>query len=91
MANKRTLVDLLRDDFDVKKCVAEQMIDSILETILQTVYKKNELFQIRGFGTFAVKKFKAREFRNPATGGTMKVGQRQLLKFKPSPTLRITV
>ena len=50
--------------------------------------KTDNKIQIPGFGIFEMKKRKAREARNPRTGAKVKVPAKQVVKFKPSETLK---
>ena len=50
--------------------------------------KKDKRFSYPGFGTFNVKKRKARKGRNPQTGETIKIKASKTVGFKPAPKLK---
>ena len=52
---------------------------------------RGEGIELRGFGTFKVKRRKARTGRNPRTGETVEVPARDVPVFKPSRHLRSRV
>jgi len=52
---------------------------------LKKAIKKDGRFVVPDFGTFTVKKRKARIGRNPATGATIKIGASKTVGFKPAP------
>ena len=53
--------------------------------------KKNGRFTLPSFGTFIVRKTKARKGLNPRTGEQIKVKAGKTVRFKASPTLKKTV
>jgi DNA-binding protein HU-beta len=53
--------------------------------------KKNGGFTLPSFGTFAVRKTKARKSMNPRTGERVKVKARKTFRFKTSPALKADV
>jgi len=53
--------------------------------------KKDGKFGLPGFGTFAVRKLKARKGMNPRTGERIKVKASKAGRFKASPVLRKSV
>lgn len=50
--------------------------------------KKNGRFTLPSFGTFIVRKTKARKGLNPRTGEAIKVKAGKTVRFKASPTLK---
>ncbi len=50
--------------------------------------KKDKRFSYPGFGTFTVRKRKARTGRNPQTGEIIKINASKTVGFKPSPKLK---
>ncbi len=53
--------------------------------------KKNGRFTLPSFGTFIVRKTKARKGLNPRTGEAIKVKAGKTVRFKASPTLKKSV
>ena len=66
---------------------ANEIIDNIF-AILSISIKKNQRFSVPGFGTFNVKKRKARIGRNPQTGEKIKIKASKTISFKPTPKLK---
>tara|TARA_Y100001970_G_scaffold72098_1_gene91528 strand:+ start:20821 stop:21114 length:294 start_codon:yes stop_codon:yes gene_type:complete len=65
--------------------------EAVLEGIIQSIgtsLKQNKRVDIRGFGSFIVKKRKAREARNPATNETVSLKERFVPTFKVSKILK---
>ena len=69
-----------------KKDVAEA-VDQFLKSI-STALAEGKHLEIRGFGTFKVKRRKARMARNPRTGDPVPVPERFVPVFKVSKELK---
>jgi len=63
---------------------AEAALNEIIAGLKKAI-KKDGRFVAPDFGTFTVKKRKARIGRNPATGATIKIGASKTVGFKPAP------
>ncbi|TDI93802.1 MAG: HU family DNA-binding protein [Caldithrix sp.] len=57
-------------------------------TVMGKALKKDKRFSYPGFGTFTVRKRKARLGRNPQTGEIIKISASKTVGFKPSPKLK---
>jgi integration host factor subunit beta len=66
------------------------IVDGFLNAVKQAL-AEGEHIEIRGFGTFKVRKRKARAARNPRTGEAVEVPARQVPVFKPSKNLKAKV
>jgi nucleoid DNA-binding protein len=66
------------------------VVDGLLNAI-KNALAEQENIEIRGFGTFKVRKRKARMARNPRTGEAVEVPARLVPIFKPSKDLRAQV
>jgi integration host factor subunit beta len=60
---------------------AEQIVDTVFEEITKAL-ASNSRVELRGFGAFSVKSRKARIGRNPRTGETVKVDDKNVPFFK---------
>lgn len=69
-----------------KKAVGD-IVDSVFEHVGKAI-KKDKRFAFPSFGTFNVKKRKARTGRNPQTGEKIKIKASKTVGFKPAPTLK---
>lgn len=67
---------------DVTKKQAEDIVDATLDAIIESVAKEEKV-TIYGFGTFDIRKRKAREGRNPQTGEKMQIPASKTVGFKP--------
>ena len=67
-----------------------ELVDNLF-SILSLSIKKHERFTVPGFGTFAVKKRKARTGRNPQTGDKIKIKAHKTVGFKPTPKLKESI
>lgn len=66
---------------------ALKYIDLITETIVKSM-EKGEKVEIRGFGSFVVKNYGAREGRNPKSGEKIQIPAKKLPTFKPGKDLK---
>jgi integration host factor beta subunit len=66
------------------------VVDGFLNA-LKLAMAQGENVEIRGFGTFKVRKRKTRMARNPRTGDPVAVPSRSVPVFKPSKHLRTRV
>lgn len=66
------------------------VVDGFLNAVKQAL-AQGENIEIRGFGTFKVRKRKSRMARNPRTGDAVRVPPRHVPVFKPSKHLRSRV
>jgi integration host factor subunit beta len=66
------------------------VVDGFLNAVKQAL-ADGENIEIRGFGTFKVRKRKSRMARNPRTGDAVRVPARHVPVFKPSKHLRTQV
>lgn len=64
-----------------KDCAA--VVDAFLNAIRQALANEEHI-EIRGFGTFKVRRRKSRMARNPRTGEPVRVPARAVPVFKPS-------
>ena len=69
------------------KVETEAVLEGIISSIGSSL-KQNKRVDIRGFGSFIVKKRKAREARNPATNETVSLQERFVPTFKVSKLLK---
>jgi DNA-binding protein HU-beta len=87
--NKAELVENIQGEFE-SKAKAERAVNSVIEAIKSGI-KQNGKVQLVGFGTFTIKKRKARTGRNPQTGDQIKIKASRTVGFKPGKTLKDTL
>lgn len=88
--DKRALVRVLRERFPhLPAAVIKRMTDAVFETIADTV-ARDDVVEIRGFGTFFSTRMSRRLLRSPG-GGMLEAPSRRLPRFRASRHLRIRV
>jgi len=88
--NKSDLIVALAVDQKVTVSTASGIIDTILDTMTEELVKGGNI-EIRGFGSFVVKKYEPYEGRNPKTGVKIEVKPKKLPFFKVGLELRKAV
>jgi DNA-binding protein HU-beta len=88
--NKAGIVDAVHAVLGGTKVQAEQAVEAVLNSIVNTM-KKGEEVSIAGLGIFSVKERAAREARNPRTGETIKVAAMKVPKFRAAKALKDAV
>jgi DNA-binding protein HU-beta len=79
--NKADLIEKVAKDCDMTKVVAEQVLNSVLSAITDSVAAGDKVSLI-GFGSFSVAERAAREGRNPQTGKIIQIPAKKVVKFK---------
>jgi DNA-binding protein HU-beta len=91
--NKTKLVAAVANTTGLPKTKVEEVITAIFGesgALEKSLSKGNEI-ALHGFGTFRVKKRKARMAHNPQTGAKVEVPARKVVVFKPGERLRKSV
>ena len=88
--NKANLVETIHGVLGGTKVQAEQVVDTLFDTITASL-KKGEEVSVAGFGIFTVKARAARTARNPRTGETVNVPAMKVPKFKAAKALKDSV
>lgn len=78
---KADLVDIVAQGTGLTKLETEAVIEGFFNSVIETL-KKGKGIEIRGFGTFKVKKKAGREARNPKTGVKVYVPEHYVPVFK---------
>ncbi len=84
--NKTQLVEKIADGAKLSKVDAKKALEAALVAV-KGALKKGEKVQLVGFGTFEVKKQKARQGVNPANGQKIKIAAKKVAKFKAGKEL----
>jgi DNA-binding protein HU-beta len=85
--NKGDLVEKIAASTGTSKTAAAAAIDTLIDAITMAL-KKGDRVTLVGFGTFSVSQRKARNGRNPQTGGVLKIAARRVAKFSPGVDLK---
>jgi DNA-binding protein HU-beta len=78
---KAQLVTALAEKTDLSKKEVQNFFDALTDMAYSEV-KKNGEFIVPGFGKLVKAKRKAREGRNPATGESIKIPAKTVVKFR---------
>jgi integration host factor subunit beta len=85
--NKSDLVKALAKQMDLPIRKAEEIVDMVFKTMTAAMIAGNRI-EIRGFGSFVVKKYEGYTGRNPKTGQKITVKTKYLPFFKTGKELR---
>ena len=84
---KADIVNEVSELTGLTKVETETVLEGVIESIVNAL-ARSERIDIRGFGSFQVKKRKAREARNPATQELLRLDERYVPVFKVSNLLK---
>lgn len=84
---KSDLVEQLSIHAKLPKGKAEHVVNIMFDTMVAAL-QQGERIEIRGFGSFEVRDYKAYEGRNPRTGDPVRVQPKRLPFFKVGKELR---
>jgi len=84
---KSELIERLADKQSLPKKRAEEVVNSIFETLGDALCAGNRI-EIRGFGSFSLKRHRAYIGRNPKTGDEVPVAEKHSIHFKVGKQLR---
>ena len=88
--NKAQLVNEVAKKNQLSKAKALQAVNTAFEAIKGSL-KKGQRVQLIGFGSFLVRKRKARTGRNPQTGATIQIKARRVPAFSAGAELKKAV
>lgn len=88
--NKQAIVDAVHEKLGGTKVAAEEVVDTVIGSIVNTLKKGNEV-SIAGLGIFSVKQRAARTARNPKTGESIQVQAMKVPKFRAAKALKEAV
>lgn len=84
---KADLIAALEKQGNLNHKQAEHIINIAFESMIHALYN-DERIEIRGFGSFANRNYKAYEGRNPKTGKIVKVPPKKVPFFKVGKELK---
>ncbi len=84
---KADLVDEVAASSDLSKKDSEIVVNTFFEAIIDSLSRGDKV-ELRGFGTFKLRRRKARVGRNPRTGERVDVPAKVVPFFKPGKELR---
>ena len=84
---KADLIAALEKQANISHRQAEVIINICFDSMIRSLYN-DERIEIRGFGSFANRNYKAYEGRNPKTGKVVKVSPKKVPFFKVGKELK---
>lgn len=81
--NKAELVNAIAADAELSQAEAQRALNATLRRI-KSALADGDKATIGGFGIFNVTERAARTGRNPATGATIQIPAKKVVKFKPA-------
>ena len=84
---KSELIERVAARSKITKSRAEAVVNCVFDSMVKAL-QEGEGIEIRGFGSFTVREYKAYEGRNPRTGETVHVAPKKLPFFKVGKDLR---
>ncbi len=88
--SKAFLAKVIQESAGLTGIASNRVATDLVGAIVKEM-KKNGKFTLPSFGTFIVRKTKARKGLNPRTGEAIKVKAGKTVRFKASPTLKKAV
>jgi integration host factor subunit beta len=84
---KSDLIDMLCESQKLPKGRAELLVNVIFDS-MEAALRRGERIEIRGFGSFEIRNYRAYEGRNPRTGVAVSVKPKRLPFFKVGKELK---
>lgn len=85
--NKGEFIEMVADCLGESKAAAGRYVDSMLECLMKAV-KKNQKVALSGFGSFEIKRRKARMGINPKTKEKIQIKASKSVGFKPAKAFK---
>jgi len=85
--NKSDLIVALAKEANLTQRKSEEIVNLVFETMFKALVSGDRI-EIRGFGSFMVKRYKGYTGRNPKTGSKIEVKEKRLPFFKTGKELR---
>lgn len=84
---KSELIEAVAARTELPKKRAEEVVNCIFAALTDSILAE-ERIEIRGFGSFTIKKYRPYKGRNPKTGATVEVGAKKSIHFKVGKELK---
>lgn len=84
---KATLVEEVSRNSDLTKKDSESIVEIVLQSIVEAL-RNGEKVELRGFGSFRIRRRESRKGRNPKTGDQVDVPSKLVPYFKPGKELK---
>jgi len=84
---KADLVEEVVRVSSVSKKHAEIIVNTVFSSIIEALQQDDKI-ELRGFGSFRVRRRRSRQGRNPKTGDRVEVPEKRIPYFKPGKELK---
>ena len=84
---KAALVEEVARVADLTKKHSEVIVDAVVRSIINALHR-GEKIELRGFGSFRIRRREPRKGRNPKTGDRVDVPSKRVPYFKPGKELK---
>jgi len=84
---KADLVEEVVQVSSLSKRHAEIVVNTVFESIIDAL-RRDDKIELRGFGSFRVRRRRSRQGRNPKTGDRVEVPAKRIPYFKPGKELK---
>ena len=84
---KADLVEAVIRVSDLSKKQAEIIVNTVFAEIVEAL-RRDDKIELRGFGSFRVRRRRSRQGRNPKTGDRVDVPSKRIPYFKPGKELK---
>lgn len=84
---KADLVEEVSRVSDLTKKDAELIVETVFQNVIRALHN-GEKVELRGFGSFRLRRRESRQGRNPKTGDRVEVPPKQVPYFKPGKELK---
>ncbi|MBU0664041.1 MAG: integration host factor subunit beta [Proteobacteria bacterium] len=84
---KKELIDQVSTDLSLSKQDVTAALEIMLTTMRNALIEKRRI-ELRGFGSFSIRKRKERSTKNPKTGVIMEIPERKTVHFTMSRSLK---
>jgi nucleoid DNA-binding protein len=81
------IAEALAEELGLTRTEAWRLVRAVCDRIATILSEEGEV-RLGGFGTFAVRKRRARRGRNPRTGASLQIPEQVAVTFRPAADLR---
>jgi integration host factor subunit beta len=84
---KAELVEHVATISDLTKKHSEVIVNTVFQSVIEALHDSDKI-ELRGFGSFRIRKRRSRQGRNPKTGDRVEVPAKRIPYFKPGKELK---
>ncbi|PYT07079.1 MAG: integration host factor subunit beta [Acidobacteria bacterium] len=84
---KAELVEEVAKVAELTKKHSEVIVNTVFQSIIEALHEEDKI-ELRGFGSFRIRRRRSRQGRNPKTGDKVSVPAKKIPYFKPGKELK---